>query len=176
MNVSFDLFTELIGYRFFIQQRVLDDVAFRIGHHDVVVGNFDIFARFLPIFHTFEEDITVVFTEVQIAVLIFHNVVNCITSVLVLEIIEHVVGSPMIPRHHVIPVAILHRKFDATFTDNVFKGDAFLTWNTGTVADKIQCLQTGAAGQFFIVAETSFGIGEINIGQTQDVGVKRRIH
>lgn len=58
MNVSFDLFTELIGYRFFIQQRVLDDVAFRIGHHDVVVGNFDIFARFLPIFHTFEEDIT----------------------------------------------------------------------------------------------------------------------
>ena len=83
MNVSFDLFTELIGYRFFIQQRVLDDVAFRIGHHDVVVGNFDIFARFLPIFHTFEEDITVVFTEVQIAVLIFHNVVNCITSVLV---------------------------------------------------------------------------------------------
>ena len=37
MNVSFDLFTELIGYRFFIQQRVLDDVAFRIGHHDVVV-------------------------------------------------------------------------------------------------------------------------------------------
>lgn len=76
MNVSFDLFTELIGYRFFIQQRVLDDVAFRIGHHDVVVGNFDIFARFLPIFHTFEEDITVVFTEVQIAVLIFHNVVN----------------------------------------------------------------------------------------------------
>lgn len=126
MNVSFDLFTELIGYRFFIQQRVLDDVAFRIGHHDVVVGNFDIFARFLPIFHTFEEDITVVFTEVQIAVLIFHNVVNCITSVLVLEIIEHVVGSPMIPRHHVIPVAILHRKFDATFTDNVFKGDAFL--------------------------------------------------
>ena len=38
MNVSFDLFTELIGYRFFIQQRVLDDVAFRIGHHDVVVG------------------------------------------------------------------------------------------------------------------------------------------
>lgn len=85
MNVSFDLFTELIGYRFFIQQRVLDDVAFRIGHHDVVVGNFDIFARFLPIFHTFEEDITVVFTEVQIAVLIFHNVVNCITSVLVLK-------------------------------------------------------------------------------------------
>ena len=130
MNVSFDLFTELIGYRFFIQQRVLDDVAFRIGHHDVVVGNFDIFARFLPIFHTFEEDITVVFTEVQIAVLIFHNVVNCITSVLVLEVIQHVVGSPMIPRHHVIPVAILHRKFDATFTDNVFKGDAFLTWNT----------------------------------------------
>lgn len=48
MNVSFDLFTELIGYRFFIQQRVLDDVAFRIGHHDVVVGNFDIFARLLP--------------------------------------------------------------------------------------------------------------------------------
>ena len=30
MNVSFDLFTELIGYRFFIQQRVLDYVAFRI--------------------------------------------------------------------------------------------------------------------------------------------------
>lgn len=143
MNVSFDLFTELIGYRFFIQQRVLDDVAFRIGHHDVVVGNFDIFA---PVPANFPHLRGRHHRRIYRSADSRPHLSQCCqlyNLVLVLEIIEHVVGSPMIPRHHVIPVAILHRKFDATFTDNVFKGDAFLTWNTGTVADKIHVSRPG---------------------------------
>ena len=131
MNVSLGLFTELIGYRFFVQQRVLDDVAFRIGHHDVVVGRFRHFRPVPANFLCLRGRVSPSFlAEVEVTVFVFHDEVYCVAAVLVLEVIQHVVGFPVIPRYHVIPVTILHRELYAAFANDVFEGYAFLAGDT----------------------------------------------
>lgn len=127
--------------------------------------DFDVLARFLPIFYAFEESVAFFLAEVEVTVFVFHDEVYCVAAVLVLEVIQHVVGFPVIPRYHVIPVTILHRELYAAFANDVFEGYAFLAGDTCTVAHLVQCFQAGTTGQFFAVAQTSFGIGQVNIGK-----------
>jgi len=87
MNVWLDLFTELVYHRLFVQQRVLDDVAFRVRHQDIAVMDFDVLARFLPILYAFKEVVAVFFAEMQVAVFILHDVVHRVAAVLVLKVV-----------------------------------------------------------------------------------------